>query len=125
MQLYTHYTIILGILCLQTIFLFQCLGKKYDYVFGDLTDTPVSTTSEDKSLWTFLETIISLGTQLLKPSGKYMTHCNGKSAFGAVEAYESMLSRVNGGKCSFKQSEKFVPSFMEIWLFYQIQNNMP
>ena len=50
--------------------LLQKSGKKYDYVFGDLTDTPVSTTAErDQDLWEFLRSIISMGVRVLKPDG--------------------------------------------------------
>ena len=49
-------------------------GKVYDYVFGDLTDIPISKAPIGE-LWDFMRQIISLGTSLRKPgTGKYMTH---------------------------------------------------
>ena len=90
-------------------------------MFGDLTDTPVSTTPRDNDLWDFLKTIISMGVQVLKPeTGKYMTHCNGKNVPHSIAAYEEMLKGLADGKCTFTRSECFVPSFMETWMYYQI-----
>lgn len=49
-------------------------GKQFDYVFGDLTDVPISPTPRGQ-LWDFLRTILGLGMQCVKPgTGKYMTH---------------------------------------------------
>lgn len=48
-------------------------GKKVDYVFGDLTDIPVSTSPQGE-IWDFIRLILNKSMQVLKPSGKYMTH---------------------------------------------------
>ena len=49
-------------------------NKSFDYVFGDLTDVPISSSPRGE-LWDFIHNIINLGTKLLKPgTGKYMTH---------------------------------------------------
>lgn len=49
-------------------------GQKFDYVFGDLTDIPISKEPHGE-LWDFMRTIINLGTKVTKPgTGKYMTH---------------------------------------------------
>ena len=99
----------------------QSEGKKYDYIFGDLTDTPVATTARDNDIWDFLRSIILMGVDCLKPvSGRYLTHCNGKNVPEAHAAYEAMISSLAGGKCEFTRSECFVPSFMETWMYYQI-----
>jgi len=86
-----------------------------------LTDTPVSTGDRDAEIWAFLESIISMGVQLLKPNtGKYMTHANGKNAPQAIEAYEKMLSTLANGRCTFERRQRFVSSFMETWMYYRI-----
>ena len=55
--------------------------KKFDYVFGDLTDVPISPTPQGE-LWDFMKTIMELSTKLLVPgSGKYMTHVSFKFQF--------------------------------------------
>lgn len=96
-------------------------GKKFDYIFGDLTDTPVSTSERDDDIWNFLKTIIGMGVQLLEPNkGKYLTHCNGKNVPHSIAAYEKMLGGLADGKCEFTRSECFVASFMETWMYYQI-----
>ena len=93
-----------------------------------MTDTPVdpgqSETSKD--LWNFLKYILTLGMQLLVPeSGKYFTHFNGKSVSNMISKYEETLKdlRVDADlslRPKFKQRECYVPSFLEIWIFYQI-----
>lgn len=48
-------------------------GRRFDYVFGDLTDIPLS---EEKSgeIWDFIRSILVSSFKVLKPDGKYMTH---------------------------------------------------
>jgi spermine synthase len=97
----------------------QTSGKQFDYVFGDLTDIPVTTSAGNKSLWDFLKSVVSQGVQLVRPgTGKYMTHCNGKNASAAVDAFEKMLSSLP--QCEFQRREDFVPSFVETWIFYRV-----
>lgn len=101
---------------------FQESGKKFDFVFGDLTDTPVSDAEKNSNdTWLFLKEILDLGTSVMKPEcGRYMTHCNGKSAFKTVERYENGLRELKNGELQFKKREKFVNSFMEVWVFYEL-----
>ena len=99
----------------------QATDKKFDYIFGDLTDTPVSTTPRDNSIWEFLKMILEMGVALIKPNtGRYLTHCNGKNVPQSLEAYEKVLKKLAGGKCEFSKSFNFVPSFKETWTYYQI-----
>lgn len=99
-------------------------GCKFDYVFGDLTDTPTAGHGDDD--WNFLKRTLTLGVQLLKPgSGIYMTHCNGKSVAGIVAEYEQFLRSLRipddpSLRPKFTRSESFVPSFREVWVFYQL-----
>ena len=64
--------------------------------------------------------------QLLVPNtGKYLAHYNGKSVSNMISKYEEMLQelRVEADPSllpKFKQSECYVPSFLETWIFYQI-----
>ena len=107
----------------QFVSKFQNSGKQYDYIFGDLTDIPVTSSPRSKLLWEFLENIIVSSLRLLKPDqGKYMTHCNGKNSLSAIEAFEKMLDSltIDGEKLSFERRESFVPSFLETWMFYTI-----
>ena len=46
--------------------IFQEAGRQFDYIFGDLPDVPVSTSSRDNDIWDFLKGIISSGVSLLK-----------------------------------------------------------
>ena len=103
-------------------------SEKFDFIFGDLTDTPVDTddTGASADIVKFLRYIVGLGMNLLTPNtGKYMTHYNGKSVSDMISKYEDILRtlRVDDDPSlvpHFTQSERFVPSFEEIWIFYQI-----
>lgn len=48
-------------------------GRKFDYVFGDLTDIPISDTPSGE-IWNFIMTILDKSFKVLKPNGKFMTH---------------------------------------------------
>lgn len=48
-------------------------GRQFDYVFGDLTDIPISTTPHGDA-WDFIRLILNSSVKVLKPTGKYMTH---------------------------------------------------
>jgi len=88
---------------------------------GDLTDTPISTKPRDEDLWNFLSTILDLAMKVLKPvTGRYLTHCNGVNVPESIKAYETVLSKICGGKCSFTKTQCYVKSFFETWVFYQI-----
>lgn len=82
-------------------------GSEYDFVFGDLTDMPVSTGSRSNELWGFLKMIIEMGVKLLKPdTGYYMTHCIGINATEAIEEYEKVLKQIYNAKCTFNQTDR-------------------
>ncbi|XP_076246194.1 spermine synthase isoform X3 [Calliopsis andreniformis] len=93
-------------------------GRQFDYVFGDLTDIPISTTPHGDA-WDFIRLILNSSVKVLKPTGKYMTHGNGTSCPEALEMYEEVLSQL----CipvTFTKTSAFVPSFFEDWVFYQV-----
>ena len=48
-------------------------NKKVDYVFGDLTDIPISEAACGE-LWEFMINILKAAFDILRPSGKFMTH---------------------------------------------------
>lgn len=56
-------------------------GRKFDYVFGDLTDIPISDTPTGE-IWDFIRTILESSFQVLKPDGKFMTHVSGACSEG-------------------------------------------
>lgn len=59
-------------------------GKKVDYVFGDLTDIPVTPTPQGE-IWDFIRLIITKTFQALKPTGKFMTHVSKNAVFHATK----------------------------------------
>uniref|UniRef100_A0A182QE41 PABS domain-containing protein n=1 Tax=Anopheles farauti TaxID=69004 RepID=A0A182QE41_9DIPT len=96
-------------------------GRKFDYVFGDLTDIPISDTPTGE-IWDFIRMILEHSFQVLKPTGKFMTHGNGVSCPESLRMYEDQLAKLTP-KVTFTKSSAFVPSFMEEWVFYQVQRD--
>ena len=85
-----------------------------------------ATHEPSRDTWNFLKYVLNLAVQLIKPNtGKYLTHFNGKSVPMMISDYEDILNSLSvpaeqNFKCTHTRSESFVPSFQEVWLFYQI-----
>jgi len=105
-------------------------GKKYDVIFNDLTDIPVSKREESLTAfepsvvqkdnqWHFIEAIFNLSLDCLAEDGLYMNHATGKGSINSLKAYEDFL-RKSPTQLEFKSRQSYVPSFMEIWVFYTI-----
>lgn len=93
-------------------------GRKFDYVFGDLTDIPISDTPTGE-IWDFIRLILESAFKVLKADGKFMTHGNGVSCPESLKMYEDQLNKLSP-KVTFTKCTAFVPSFMEEWVFYQV-----
>ncbi|XP_014358670.2 spermine synthase isoform X1 [Papilio machaon] len=104
--------------CMVTVNKFIKENRKVDYIFGDLTDIPISE-SACGELWEFMITILHASFQILKPTGKFMTHGNGATSRKSLELYEQELEKLKP-PVRFTKSKAFVPSFLEDWIFYQI-----
>lgn len=113
----TNYQIIVGD-CMKSLDLFIKEGRKFDYIFGDLTDIPISDTPSSE-LWNFIKKILDVSFKVLKPDGKFMTHGNGSSCEEALKMYESQLAKLEPPVVIHK-TKAFIPSFLEDWVFYQI-----
>ena len=48
-------------------------GPRFDFVFSDLTDIPLSTVREEKE-WEFLRSVLDKSLKLLKNDGQFLTH---------------------------------------------------
>lgn len=59
--------------CIKALEVYIKEGRKFDYVFGDLTDVPISG-NVDEEAWGFITKILQMAVKILKPDGKYMTH---------------------------------------------------
>lgn len=112
-----NYEIIIGD-CMEYMKRYIKEGKKFDYVFGDLTDIPISDTPTGE-IWNFIRSILEHSFKILKPNGKYLTHGNGSSCPDALKMYEEQLELLKP-PVKYTKSKAFVPSFMEEWIFYQI-----
>lgn len=95
-------------------------GRKFDVVFGDLTDIPISPTPQGE-LWEFILEIIRLSFTILSQGGVYMTHANGVSSSASLKMFETAVLGHLPRPVSFTRLENFIPSFMEKWVFYQIK----
>ncbi|GBP45052.1 Spermine synthase [Eumeta japonica] len=104
--------------CMLTVNQFIKEGKKVDFIFGDLTDIPISD-SACGELWEFMITILQSAFKILKPTGKFMTHGNGATCPESLELYEQELMKLKP-PVHFTKTKAFVPSFLEDWIFYQI-----
>lgn len=105
--------------CVRYLHKFSQEGRKFDYVFGDLTDIPISDTPTGE-IWDFIRKILQSSFKVLKPDGKFMTHGNGVSCPESLKMYEEQLVKLEP-KVSYTKCTAFVPSFMEEWVFYQVQ----
>lgn len=85
-------------------------GKKFDYVFGDLTDIPISDTPTGE-MWNFIRSILEHSFKILKPTGKYLTHGNGSNSPESLAMFEEQLSKLDP-KVKYTRANAFVPSFM-------------
>ncbi|GAB6026287.1 hypothetical protein CHUAL_012494 [Chamberlinius hualienensis] len=105
--------------CVKVMKKFIKEGKKFDFVFGDLTDIPITPTPQGK-FWDFIRLILDLSFQLLAPNGRFLTHGNGIGSKRALEMYEEQLQNLH---CSvqFTRFNAYVPSFMENWIFYEVR----
>jgi Predicted SAM-dependent methyltransferases len=70
--IFVSFQIIVGD-CVEILNQFIAEGRKFDYVFGDLTDIPLSASPQGE-VWDFIRLILNSALTVLKPQGKYMTH---------------------------------------------------
>ncbi|XP_034949638.1 spermine synthase isoform X1 [Chelonus insularis] len=112
-----NYKIIIGD-CVEALAHMIEEGRQFDYVFGDLTDIPISMTPHGDA-WDFIRLILNSTMKVLKPSGKYMTHGNGASCPEALTMFENELSQLSV-PVTFTKDRAFIPSFFEDWIFYQV-----
>ena len=125
-----NYKIIIGD-CMKVLRKSISEGKKYDVIFNDLTDIPVTkradsltafepTATQKENPWHFIEAIFNLSLDCLKDDGLYMNHATGKGNTKALRAYEDFLRDAHV-KVEFESRSSYVPSFMEIWVFYTVK----
>ncbi|XP_020803229.1 spermine synthase isoform X2 [Drosophila serrata] len=112
-----QYEIIVGD-CVEYLKKFIAEGRKFDYVFGDLTDIPITDAPVGET-WDFIRTIFEHSFKVLKPGGKYLTHGNGSTCKVQLRLFEEQLDLLRP-KVKYTTTKAFVPSFMEEWLFYQV-----
>ncbi|KAH6929072.1 hypothetical protein HPB50_022547 [Hyalomma asiaticum] len=86
-------------------------GRKFDVVFNDLTDIPISTEPQGEH-WDFIKKIVTMGLAVLRVNGLFLNHAIGVSCPSALETYEELLKELPF-RLSFSKHTAHVPSFME------------
>uniref|UniRef100_A0A4D5R934 Spermine synthase n=1 Tax=Scolopendra viridis TaxID=118503 RepID=A0A4D5R934_SCOVI len=94
-------------------------NRTFDYVFGDLTDIPITPTPQGE-FWDFMRHILELSMKILRPTGKYLTHGTGINAVQSQQMYEDQLQNLSV-PITFAKHTAHVPSFMETWVFYEVK----
>ena len=113
--------------CMAQMQLFIDQGRKFNFIFNDLTDIPLmnlNAKSDFKKcqLWTFITQVLNESLQCLCSNGIYMNHATGVNCDRALRQYENVLDELKI-KVKYKRRQAWVPSFLENWVFYQIQLN--
>ncbi|KAJ7366009.1 hypothetical protein OS493_002751 [Desmophyllum pertusum] len=94
--------------------------KTFDVVINDLTDIVIQSEKQGSYL-DFQQEIQDLSIRLLSPRGKYFV----QGAYGfnqqndSLRLYEEQLENLYC-PVEFKREFVFVPSFLELWTFYEI-----
>ncbi|ODM87694.1 Spermine synthase [Orchesella cincta] len=114
-----NYQIIVGD-CIAHMEKWKAEGKTFDYIISDLTDIPI-TKKPSGGIWDFIVKIIDMSFSVLSPNGKYLTHATGSSNDGALKCFDYILETQLDLPVTFTKTNAFVPSFLEDWVFYQIQ----
>ncbi len=88
--------------------------------------TSPSSSSSFSSDWQLVDRAAWLAVQLLScKGGHYMTHYNGYLATAALRRFEAMAAALEtedeGFEIRIRRRDSFVPSFMEIWDFYELR----
>lgn len=104
--------------CIPVLETYAKEGRQFDYVINDLTAIPI-TVEPRGSQWDFMRYILDLSMKVLKPSGKYFTQGNGVLMKPALAMYEEQLQKL-WCKVEFRKETVSVPSYMEMWVFYEI-----
>lgn len=60
-------------------------NHRFDYIFGDLTDIPIDSSSEGLKLLDFFGSVMLLSFSILKRDGVFFTHGNGASSPSALK----------------------------------------
>ncbi|KAH9412545.1 hypothetical protein DERP_006507 [Dermatophagoides pteronyssinus] len=102
--------------------------KTFDIIFNDLTDIPISTSEQrdcivedNQKLWSFIRKILQLSMKCLRPGGLYLNHAIGMNCKQSLADYEQVINELPDVKLNISKHTRYVPSFMEDWVFYQIQ----
>ncbi|XP_003746264.1 spermine synthase [Galendromus occidentalis] len=116
-----NYNVIVGD-CLEYMERYKNEGRKFDVVFSDLTDIPISAEigglAQQNEQWEFLSKVLNDSLDIMNKDGVFQNHAIGKGCVQALESYEKFLNTLKG--THFTKRIRFVPSFLEEWVFYSI-----
>ena len=98
---------------------YHAAGRTFDVVISDLTDLPISPEPVGDK-WEFLKEVMTLAMKVLVPfKGRLMTHVIGVQHTHTIGQFETMCKSISEG-LAVTRSARFVPSFMEKWVFFQL-----
>ncbi|UXI18514.1 putative signaling protein hedgehog [Sarcoptes scabiei] len=122
-----HYKIIVGD-CIEYMQNYIASNRQFDIIFNDLTDIPISSeekrdiiVDDNQKLWAFVKKILEFSLELLHPGGLYFNHAIGINCKQSLQEYENVLREIKKFQIEFSSHSRFVPSFLENWVFYQIK----
>lgn len=108
--------------CLEYMDRYRDEGRKFDVIFGDLTDVPIVAGEEGNAQqneqWQFLSKVVIDSLKLLNIGGVFQNHATGKGCVISLGHYEDFLKTLKN--THFTKRSRFVPSFLEDWVFYSI-----
>lgn len=105
--------------------LHECIqaGRLFDYVINDLTEFPVDKAAKGYT-YDFETTnlVTELSLKAIKPTGKLFSRGN---CISAAVYHRQLEADLNTLGCQFTRREVLVPSFCEVYCFYEILKPMP
>nr|CAG4650226.1 EOG090X07PL [Sida crystallina] len=104
--------------CLVELDRIATSGDKFDFIFADLTDIPLSSEPQNKE-WQFLSSVLSKSLGLLRPAGQFLTHGSGISSVQSLALFESHLKNLKEPGTS-STTDRYVVSLWQHWRFYCI-----
>eukprot|EP00127_Corallochytrium_limacisporum_P001173 Clim_evm8s44 gene=Clim_evmTU8s44 len=120
-----NYEVIIGD-CFEYLTRYQEEGVKFDVIINDLTACPINPNGKGE-LWQFVTRALEQSIACLHPNhGVYFTQGNSVNAVKALQVFEGELDRLRSvtapaSDLTFSRETVCVPSYQEMWVFYEIR----
>lgn len=108
--------------CLSYMRALQGTQRRFDVIFGDLTDVPIPASPGEEEVWSFFRETLQLSFSLLREGGVFLTHGNGASSPEGLDTLEeTMRAALAPLNLNIQRSAAFIPSFKEKWVFLRVE----